>query len=99
MSKPLTIQYTGKYANYLLRKKEKVINDLLKRISDLEFEVEKQDKEIERLNIRLKTSNDTCNYLRNTIDKAIEYIDRRDIEWGSEEYDKLLNILKGVDKE
>lgn len=33
-----------------LEKKDKVINDLLKRISDLEFEVEKQDKEIERLN-------------------------------------------------
>lgn len=60
--------------------------------------IEGMEKEIERLNNRLKTSNDTCNYLRNTIDKAIEYIDRRDIEWGSEEHNKLLNILKGSDK-
>ena len=55
--------------------------------------------EIERLSNRLRTSNDTCNYLRNTIDKAIEYIDRRDIEWGSEEHNKLENILKGSEKE
>ena len=32
------------------------------------------------------------------IDRAIEYIDRRDIEWGSEEHNKLLSILKGEDK-
>ena len=56
-------------------------------------------EEIERLNMRLKTSNDTCNYLRNTIDKAIEYMDRRDLEWGSDEHDKMIDILKGVDKE
>ena len=56
-------------------------------------------KEIERLNNRLKTSNDTCNYLRNTIDKAIEYMDRRDLEWGSDEHDKMIDILKGVDEE
>lgn len=29
--------------------------------------------------------------------KAIEYIDRRDIEWCSEEHTELLNILKGED--
>jgi diphthamide biosynthesis methyltransferase len=44
-----------------------------------------QKEEIERLN--------------NIIDKAIEYIDRRDIEWGSEEHNKLFTILKGSDKE
>ena len=37
--------------------------------------------------------------LKERIDKAIEYIDRRDIDWGSEEHDKLLDILKGSDKE
>ena len=37
--------------------------------------------------------------LQKRIDKAIEYIDRRDIEWGSEEHNKLLSILKGEDKE
>lgn len=61
--------------------------------------LEKKDKEIERLNNRLKTSNGTCNYLRNTIDKAIEYMDRRDLEWGSDEHNKMMDILKGSDKE
>ena len=32
--------------------------------------------------------------LNNIINKAIDYIDRRDIEWGSEEYTILLEILK-----
>lgn len=41
--------------------------------------LEKQE-EIERLNI--------------IINKAIDYIDRRDIEWGSEEHYTLLEILK-----
>ena len=54
-------------------------------------------EEIERLNNRLKTSNDTCNYLRSTIDKAIEYMDRRDLEWGSDEHNKMMDILKGSD--
>ena len=29
------------------------------------------------------------------IKKALEYIDRRDIEWASDEHDKLIEILKG----
>lgn len=63
------------------------------------LELQQKKEEVERLNNRLKTSNDTCNYLKNTIDKAIEYIDRRDIEWGSEEHNILLSILKGSDIE
>ena len=59
----------------------------------------KLKEEIKRLNNRLKTSNDTCNYLRNTIDKAIGYMDRRDLEWGSDEHNKMMDILKGSDKE
>ena len=39
------------------------------------------------------------NELEERINKAIEYFDRRDIDWGSEEHDILLDILKGVDKE
>ena len=31
------------------------------------------------------------------IKRALEYIDRRNIDWGSEEHDKLVNILKGSD--
>ena len=52
---------------------------------ELNDEIVEKDKEIERLN--------------NIIKEAIEYIDRRDIEWGSEEHNKLLSILKGSDKE
>ena len=35
--------------------------------------------------------------LEDRIDNALEYIDRRDIDWGSEQHDKLVNILKGSD--
>ncbi len=65
--------------------KNKVINDLLKRISDLEFEVEKQeqriDKAIEYMNEVLE-----CNYhgANITFDVLIHNTN---------------NILKGVDKE
>lgn len=38
---------------------------------------------------------DHINDLHQRITKAIEYIDRRDIEWGSDEHDKLLEILRG----
>ena len=57
MSKPLTIQYTGKYANHLLREKERKIerlgNELQVQIEDnvrLNEYIEEQGKEIERLN-------------------------------------------------
>lgn len=33
--------------------------------------------------------------LKERIDKALDYIDRRDIEWASDEHDKLIEILKG----
>lgn len=33
------------------------------------------------------------------IKKALEYIDRRDIEWASDEHDKLIEILKGENNE
>lgn len=59
---------------------------------------------IERLNIRLKTSNDTCNYLRNTIDKAIEYMEHyievEDAPINERikiEFEYVLDILKGED--
>lgn len=56
-------------------------------------------KENERLKKELEIEKDISDGMLETIDKAIEYIDRRDIEWGSEEHNKLLNILKGSDKE
>ncbi|MBO7712742.1 MAG: hypothetical protein J6S85_04470 [Methanobrevibacter sp.] len=43
MSKPLTIQYTGKYANHLLREKEKEIERLNNIINELERYMEGKD--------------------------------------------------------
>lgn len=58
---------------------------------------EEKCKEIERLKQRLKTSNDTCNYLRNTVDKAIEYIEKNYNKepWATVDGKDLLKILKG----
>lgn len=44
-----------------------------------------------------ETYRDMVFELQERIDKALEYIDRRDIDWGSEQHDKLVNILKGSD--
>ena len=33
------------------------------------------------------------------IDKAIEYMDRRDLEWLSDEHNKMMSILKGEEKD
>lgn len=52
-------------------------------IYHIEFDI--LNEEIERLN--------------NIIKEAIEYMDRRDLEWGSDEHNKMMNILKGSDKE
>ena len=68
--------------------------------------VDKKDKEIERLNNRLKTSNDTCNYLRNTIDKAIFFIQNQELHKSKDttgaitmKERELIDILLGSDKE
>lgn len=45
----------------------------------IEKMIDRKGKEIERLNMRLKTSNDTCDYLRNTIDKAIFFIQSQEL--------------------
>lgn len=68
--------------------KDKVINDLLCKISDLEFEVEKQDKRIDKAIEYLKEN--AC------IDEDVEYF-CDDLRY--DECKMLLDILKGVDKE
>lgn len=62
--------------------------------------IEEKNQEIERLNNRLKTSNDTCNYLRNTIDKAIEYLLDKYVRGllNDNEVNNVIKILKGGDK-
>ena len=48
MSKPLTIQYTGKYANHLLREKDKEIERLNKELEKYKYTADELN-EIERL--------------------------------------------------
>ena len=67
--------------------------------------IEQQRKEIERLNMRLETSNDTCNYLRNTIDKAIFFIQNQELHKSKDTTGRitmkereLIDILLGSDK-
>lgn len=67
--------------------KDKVINDLLKRISDLEFEVERLEKVV----------NKTIDSVQEHYDNSYSTDDVNDI--GSGTYDNLMEILKGVDKE
>ena len=67
--------------------KDKVINDLLKRISDLEFEVERLEKVV----------NKTIDSVQEHYDNSYSTDDVNDI--GSGTYDDLMKILKGVDKE
>ena len=70
-----------------------LINKLLKRISDLEFEVERQDKEIERLNEMIETTIKRINYVIRPNNDYIEY------DFGAELFaQELLDILNG-DKE
>ena len=68
-------------------------------------EYNNKDKEIERLNMRLKTSNDTCNYLRNIIDKAIFFIQNQELHKSKDttgaitmKERELMDILLGGNK-
>ena len=75
------------YMQNLLNNKDKVINDLLKRISDLEFEVERLEKVV----------NKTIESVQEHYDNSYSTDDVNDI--GSGTYDDLMEILKGEDKE
>lgn len=71
--------------------KDKVVNDLLKRISNLEFEVEDKQREIERLN---NIINEIENYFNKTKDTST--LEERIIANYMLRYIKK---LKGSDKE
>lgn len=75
--------------NCRLSNSDEILNNVIK----------EKDKEIDKLKKELEIEKDISDGMLETIDKAIEYIDRRDIEWGSKEHNKLLSILKGNDKE
>lgn len=72
--------------------KETLIDILINSREEIEKEKEHRRKEVDYWRIQYSD-------LQERINEAIEYIDRRDIEWGSEEHNKLLSILKGSDKE
>ena len=79
------------YSKMLFKEKDQILTQRI---------IMKQEQEIERLNNRLKTSNDTCNYLRNTIDKAIEYLLDKYVRGllDDNEVNNVIKILKGGDK-
>ena len=79
--------------------KDKVINELLKRISDLEFEVEKQDKRIDK-------AIEAINVYQNEKTLSVGYQDLKRIrgilqgnEFDLQMFEEYLQELKGVDKE
>ena len=51
------------------------------------------------LNEFINEQQEQIEILNNIIDKAIDYMDRRDLDWGSYEHNKMMNILKGSEKE
>lgn len=82
--------------------KDKVINDLLKRISDLEFEVERLERVVKVKDEEFKASTEDLCEESTKIEKAIEYIEKqvhRNQQFYEMDKDNLLDILKGVDKE
>lgn len=88
--------------SYAIHNKDKTFQNLdyIKRQLDMLYEENMQFKTT--INSNIQSYNKLSKYsdeLEDRIDEAIEYIDRRDIEWGSEEHKKLLSILKGSDKE
>ena len=56
-----------------------------------ELETMKRPNQLYSENVKLRAEN---NRLNNIINKAINYMDRRDLEWGSDEHNKMMNILK-----
>ena len=63
------------------------------------FNIEDADHESDWKDLTIMRLLSEVSDLEDKIDNAIEYIDRRDIDWGSEEHDKLVNILKGNDED
>ena len=79
-----------------LKEKNEIYKNTMKgqhrRIEELK-QAKKVSKQIQKeRNKKLRKENEL---LKERIDKALDYIDRRDIEWGSDEHDKLIEILKG----
>lgn len=104
MSKPLTIQYTGKYANHLLREKDKEIEKLNKEIIGLnnciiEFHSEFCNKQAE-----INRLNNIINELEKDIDLEL-YKTRANNEYNKGLFNAFryvknkLQELKGSDKE
>lgn len=57
------------------------------------------DERIFQANIKLMDENNSLKtdvkILERRLEDALEYMDRRDLEWGSDEHTTLMNILKG----
>lgn len=68
-----------------------------KKLLDYITNLQKENKKLLSENITIKSVRNVVDetIYKSRIEKAVEYIDRRDIDWGSEEHDYLLNILNG----
>lgn len=78
-----TTLYTQEYVN----EKDKTINELLKRISELEFEVEERDRRIDK----------AIEYIENSMSGSWSL--NEEYEVVSMNKKQILSILKGEDKE
>lgn len=71
------------------------INKLSRKIQKLRKQL-KKEQELKMFQYEMKVqSYEELIKLQERIDKALDYIYRRDIEWASNEHDKLIEILKG----
>lgn len=61
--------------------------------------IKQLEEENEKLKEDLEAEKSTNSNLARRILKAIEYMGRRDLEWGSEEHEKMMKILKGEENE
>lgn len=91
-------EFIGTYLYY----SQDFVDDLYKEIERIKTDYQQandiiveQSKEIENLINDLEREKSQVKEYGTRLLKAIEYIERRDIDWGSEEHTELLNILEG----
>lgn len=86
-----------------MNKEETLYEDLFEIEATRRRQYQKENHELkERLDyeihMHIMSNKNYCEIiakLKQRINEALEYIDRRDIEWGSDEHIMLIKILKG----
>lgn len=104
--KELTEYYKDSSPNQILEDlyldllhRTETINKLSRKIQKLRKRIKReQELKVFQYEMKVQSYEELIN-LQDRIKKALEYIDRRDIEWASDEHDKLIEILKGENNE